>query len=203
MSSTIKAARRQTDNAHFDLKVHVRKLAVAACLPPGEEPRVLDCFAGENRLWSAIPHAYYYGIDAAGKGRARNVKAKNEKVIPSLDLSLFNVIDLDSYGVPFRQLDLILKNKTLPPSVLVIYTAIYGAIASVCKEAVNAVGIDHDRVYRKCPMLFNKAVGAFWDLYLFNRCGVERTWCVSFSEGTYRKCYGWFVLRRRKEEEKS
>lgn len=51
-SSGIKTHSVHTDNCNFASKVKLRADAVAS-LP---YVNVLDCFAGENRIWKEIPH---------------------------------------------------------------------------------------------------------------------------------------------------
>ena len=86
----------QTDNSEFDAKVYLR----LKMLP--ENPSVLDCFAGKRRLWNIISAKtgikYYYPIE-------KKEGLDNLKLLDVLDLSKFNVIDLDSYGFPVYQLE--------------------------------------------------------------------------------------------------
>lgn len=104
----MKSTRTKTDNAHLRSKEHLRRLATDGM----EDLRVLDCFAGNNTLWRTFPLSRYYGIEAV-KGKGANLHADNLKVIPSLDLSGFNVIDLDSYGSCVKQLFAVFSNLSL------------------------------------------------------------------------------------------
>ena len=81
----------QTDNAKLSEKVHLRKVATSHL----NELKVLDLFAGENVLWSYFQCSRYYGVEQQ-KGKGKNLYADNRKVIPTIDLSGFNVIDIDS-----------------------------------------------------------------------------------------------------------
>lgn len=99
MATTIK-----TNNSYYDLKKALRKVD----LP--DKPRVLDCYAGNHRLWDGVELERYYPID---KQLYENlsITADNIKIMSSLDLSEFNVIDLDAYGIPTKQLEIIFESK--------------------------------------------------------------------------------------------
>lgn len=189
----VSAKRKQTDNAHFAWKVILRREAVSSL----DTVRVLDCFAGCNRLWTEVGYDYYHGLEQQkGKGRL-NIHADNLRIIPVLDLSLFNVIDLDSYGVPGNQLLAIIKNKTLPEKMVIVYTAICAPLAESHKSFLLANGILPD-TYRKCPTLFNNRLGTIFDTFLFRKLGVERDHSFSIKEGAYWKRYGYFTLYKKR-----
>lgn len=189
----VSAKRKQTDNAHFRWKVMLRKEAVSSL----DTVRVLDCFAGCNRLWTDVGYDYYYGLEQQkGKGRL-NIHADNLRIIPVLDLSLFNVIDLDSYGVPGNQLLAIIKNKTLPEKMVIVYTAIFAPLASSHRDFLLANGVASD-VYMKCQTLWNNKLGTIFDTFLFCKLGVERDHSFFVREGSYGKRYGYFTLYKNK-----
>lgn len=196
--------RKHTDNTHTEIKVAVRQEAIAN-LPDGV--RVLDCFCGNNVLWKSVappcpvPGAQaqgfpdvYLGLEKVkGKG-SRNIHGDNLRLIPSLDLSRYNVIDLDAYGIPGAQLIALLRNKTLPDSVVIVYTAIGGAIARGQKKLMSATGI-RSEAYEKCPMLWNKKMLDLWYFFLL-KIGVEKVFRVVLNDGSYEKHYGYFVLNK-------
>ena len=87
-----------TDNTNLVHKVQLRKEAIKNL----SQVNVLDLFAGQNYIWSNFDCDKYYGVEKV-KGKGKNLNADNIRVIASLDLSKFNVIDCDSYGVPINQ----------------------------------------------------------------------------------------------------
>lgn len=95
----LKAHSIKTDNANETKKVSLRRQATAHL----DSLRVLDLFAGKNVLWSHFETEKYYGVEKE-KGKGKNLNADNIRIIARLDLSKFNVIDADSYGIPFNQL---------------------------------------------------------------------------------------------------
>lgn len=177
--------RTQTDNANIDSKIHLRMMAIEGL----EKINVLDCFAGENRIWSRIPHDSYYGIETKkGKGK-KNLFADNLRVIPSLDLSKYNVIDIDSYGLPLDQILAIHKNKTLIPGTVIIYTMITSKISAAHKSISKAYGAD--KMYAECPCLFepylhDMAYGIMYNL------GIKNVMQYSGSAKAYDKRYGYY-----------
>ena len=182
--------RKKTDNAHVWLKVAVRREAIAALT----DVRVLDCFAGNNVLWKEIKPDYYLGLEKVkGKG-SRNIHGDNLRLIPSLDLSRYNVIDLDAYGIPGAQLIALLRNKTLPDNVVVVYTGITNAVSGGQKKMIQAAGVPYE-AYRKCPTLWNKKMLDLWYFFLF-KIGVEKVNRVVVKENSYEKHYGYFVLNK-------
>lgn len=86
----------KTDNKSIANKIYIRKEAIKNL----KQVKVLDLFAGRNVLWNNIKTDKYYGIDLE-QNKGRNLTADTSKVFNSLDLSQFNVIDCDSYGIPY------------------------------------------------------------------------------------------------------
>ena len=51
-------------------------------------------------LWGGFEKEKYFGIEVQ-KGRGKNLNADTSRVIDALDLSQYNVMDCDSYGIAF------------------------------------------------------------------------------------------------------
>ena len=72
---------------------------------------VLDCFAGDERIWREIQKRtgrkiYHLPIDVLDYGKF-HLPGNNLKYLKTMDISKFNVIDLDCYGVPYKQLEVL------------------------------------------------------------------------------------------------
>ena len=80
-------------------------------LPEKKEITVLDAFAGKGTIWNmvqkrtdkkirtlAIDKNYYDNID---------IVCNNLKVLAGIDLGRFDIVDLDAYGIPFAQMQLL------------------------------------------------------------------------------------------------
>lgn len=180
----MKAHSIKTDNADVYNKVRLRKFATKDL----KEINVLDLFAGENVLWSKIKTNYYFGVEKVS-GKGKNLNADNLKVIPSLDLSVFNVIDIDSYGIPYNQLELIFNNSTLKSGTIIIYTCITNSMSSLNKSCIKNNNLDS--LYKKCKVLFNqKAINYFYD-FLYNN-GIKSVFRYE-DKTSFEKHYGFFI----------
>lgn len=155
--------------------------------------RVLDLFAGNNVLWSFFKTERYYGIEKV-KGKGKNLNADNIRVIESLDLVGFNVIDCDSYGIPFKQIMALYENETLQNGTVVLFTAITNKMSALDKEALKMFRLEE--MYKKCKVLFNaKALGLFYGMLW--RKGVRRVTKYTASKTSFSKEYGYFVVDRK------
>jgi hypothetical protein len=93
----------QTNNSYLADKVALR----ANHLPP-DPVRVLDCFGGSGLIWTAVQkktgrRIAVLPIDIIDYG-GFYLPGDNRSYLDSIDLSRFNVIDLDAYGIPYEQL---------------------------------------------------------------------------------------------------
>jgi len=84
-------------------------------LPEDKELFVLDCYCGNGTIWNRIKketgkNIKTLSIDILKKSCA-DIVCDNLKVISGINLDKFNVIDLDAYGIPFAQLQMIIKKK--------------------------------------------------------------------------------------------
>lgn len=97
-------------------KVALRRRVLAAI--GGPQARVFDAFAGSGAMYRAAwkDAAAYTGCDLRqfGGGRLAYV-ADNLRVLRAVDLSAFNVFDLDAYGSPWKQATVIAARRDLAP----------------------------------------------------------------------------------------
>ena len=183
----MKLSRRsiKTDNKSIANKVYIRKEAIKDL----DEVRVLDLFAGRNVLWNNIKTERYYGIEIE-KNKGRNLTADVRKVFNNLDLSSFNVIDCDSYGLPFDIMKKILTRRDVKKGTVVIYTAISYQFTGLQEEIKDFVGFKN--FYSKAPTLFNARGIDFFYEYLAN-FGVQEVTYFSVHD-PIDKHYGYFVV---------
>lgn len=99
-----------TDNSDNGEKVEIRRRLLKAL---GAEPAVLDCFAGEGKIYSKCYKGHeYLGLDKKDIQDGRNIlNVDNIKYLRSADLGRFNFFDLDAYGSPWRQFLTVLKRR--------------------------------------------------------------------------------------------
>ena len=175
----------KTDNKSIPNKIQIREEAIKDL----SEVRVLDLFAGRNTLWSNIRTDKYYGIELQ-KDKGNNLLADTRDVLTQLDYSDYNVIDCDSYGIPFDILKYLFRNKLLSKGTIVLYTAItneFTKIQNVAKQELNFAGF-----YDKAPSLFNaNAIEFFYEFLAMN--DVKE---VNYYEirDHFKKHYGYFKI---------
>lgn len=184
----MKAHSIKTDNANVPHKVQLRREATKDL----DSIRVLDLFAGNNVLWSNFDCDKYYGVEVV-KGKGKNLNADNVKVIASLDLSKFNVIDCDSYGIPFKQLEQVFKNPTLADGTIILYTAIGNSLSALSKVVLDSFGIY--RMYKKCKVLFNSKSDEFFHAWLAKN-GVTKVREYEEESSVFTKKYGYFIYKK-------
>jgi hypothetical protein len=182
----LKALVTKTDNYKINYKIYLREKAVEGL----KELRVLDVFAGNNLLWNKFDKAKYYGIEII-KGKGKNLNANNLKVLPSLDLSQYNIIDLDSYGIPAHQIEALYNNLTLKKGTICIYTCISNGLSGVNKNLINHFGLS--RICKKCKTLINKKNKELFYAFLFDK-GVKQVFDYTVKSNSYDKTYGYFIV---------
>lgn len=105
------AQTKKTNNSYLGNKVDLR----INYLPAGDLS-VLDCYGGAGKIWVAIGRETgrqirYLPIDKLDYGVGLFLPGDNLVYLASLDLSRFNVIDLDAYGVPYQQLRVLFDKR--------------------------------------------------------------------------------------------
>lgn len=151
------------DNSELWKKLKLREVAVDAATG-GEPPRVLDLFAGYGRLWKSVQTASYIGFEKNKKKKSPGVlNVDNLKVIKGLDLSEFDVIDCDAYGVPDSQLIELLSNGTMRAGTAVVYTCITDGRTPMPLCLADRVGMR--AMCKESPSIAKKMLdAAFYDL---------------------------------------
>jgi len=161
----------QTDNSYLADKAALR----AGHLPESDEISVLDCYGGSGKVWKAVGRLVEKNI------RVLPIEIKdygwfhlpgdNMKYLGSMDLSKFNVIDMDAYGIPYEQLKEIFDRGYKGTVFVTFIQSIFG---SVNHEMLIDVGFTKDQI-KKIPTLFGKRG---WEYFLewLGLHGVEKIW---------------------------
>jgi len=141
----------KTDNSYLADKVGLR----AEHLPAGHTITVLDCFAGSGRIWRAVkrrhPKKDIRILAMDKKNIGFHLPGDNLAWLKSMDLSKFNVIDLDAYGVPYEQLKIILDRGYKG---IVFVTFIQSVFVKMPSGLLHDVGFT-DAMIDKAPALLN------------------------------------------------
>ena len=179
----------KTDNSYLGIKVKLRM----DNLPAGDV-RVLDCYHGEGRIWRTIKKRLpersieVLGIDTRSIGGS-HLQGDNMKFLPSMDLRQFNVIDLDAYGVPYKQLQTIFSKRTQKNTTIFVTfsQSMFGKLPDRM-----LIGLGYNRaMINKCQSLFCKNGFKKLKQYLANN-GIEQIRGYSNS----RKNYLCFLLKK-------
>jgi len=97
---------KKTFNSYLADKVWLR----ARNMPKGEV-NVLDCFAGKGTIWRAVGLVTGREINTLPIDTTNNegfyLPGDNRSFLSIIDLTRFNVVDLDAYGSPYEQLKIL------------------------------------------------------------------------------------------------
>ena len=134
---------------------------------PSGEVRVLDCYGGDGKIWSEIERRTgrtirRLSIDVKKDPKKMRLFGDNLKYLPTLDLSRFNVIDLDAYGVPTKQLEILFSRGF---SGVVYVTYIPGALGNVCHNLLRDIGFTTPMI-KKYPTIFGRRTWEYFKQWL-------------------------------------
>lgn len=140
---------RQTDNSYLWDKVMLR----AAHLPAGDL-RVLDAFHGSGRIWRKISQLTGRDIDVIGIDKKRKTGSfcligDNRKFMREMNLNQFNVIDLDAYGIPIPQLDMLFERQWAGTCFVTFIQSMQGGLTA---KLLTDLGCTR-KMIRTCPSL--------------------------------------------------
>ena len=175
----------KTDNSYLADKVGLR----VEHLPRKGEIRVLDCYAGTGRIWRAVKRRTGRDIKVLAMDKrpiGYHLPGDNLAWMSSINLSIFNVIDLDAYGVPYEQLKLLFDNGYKGIVFVTFIQSIWGRMP---KGMLIDVGFTEEML-EKAPSLCNARGWEYFQEWLSIH-GVSTIWDRSHS----RKHYFCFAIR--------
>lgn len=160
-----------TENSHLPAKVRLRVDFIKSL--GKTEISVLDAFAGEGKVWERIQHMLpdhkitYLGIDKKKYSRPDVIMGDNQKVMRGIDLTKFDLIDLDAFGFPWEQLEIC---AAIAPDVPVASTAISVTLGPTPYGVLKASGIPEEWAKNKeIPhALFNRWRWEFWEHFCYS-----------------------------------
>jgi hypothetical protein len=127
-------------------------------IPKKERLSVIDAYHGAGTIWKNIQKKYpgkinILKIDKEEKDNESFIFiGDNEKYLSSLNLSNYDVIDLDAYGVPYEQLKILFDKKYHG---VVFVTFIQTVMGAHPFEFLSDLGYTKNMV-EKCPTMFFK-----------------------------------------------
>ena len=145
----------QTDNTYFYDKIAMR----TNHLPAKKNIAVLDAYSGDGKIWEIIKKETDKNIDLVRidveTKKGLHLKGDNLKYMMAMDLSRFDVIDLDAYGVPYLQLKAIFQARNIDKINSVIFITfnqiMFGQLPINFLQDLGYT----KRMIKKCPSLFN------------------------------------------------
>lgn len=171
----------KTNNSHLPEKISLRLNS----LPEKNSINVLDCYRGNNEIWKAIKKRTQKNINIIGIDKERNyeglyLQGENIKFLPTMDLNQFDVIDLDAYGIPFRQLEIIFEKKFKG---IIFITFIQSVMGAMNKKLLLKLGYT-EKMFQKCQtLLFRNGFEKFKSYLYVN--GIKELKSVSFERKHY------------------
>lgn len=159
----------KTANSYLSDKVALR----AGHLPRKRNLYILDCYAGKGVIWKAVQeltgrHITTVPIDIKEDTGFR-LPGDNRAYLDTIDLTPFDVVDLDAYGVPYEQLKILFAREYAGAVFVTFIQSMYGQMPLGLLEEV---GFSKDMV-KQIPTLFSKNAWGFFLEWLALR-GVEK-----------------------------
>ena len=182
----------KTNNSYLNIKVQLRNNII----PKKTNITVLDCYHGQGEIWNKINKINnnklnIISIDINKDSNASFI-GNNIKYLKNLDLSIFDIIDLDSYGIPFKQLECIFNNKTLKKTII-FYTCIFAVIGALHRNMLYKLKYTKEMV-DKIPTLFSRNGFEKFKYYLAQN-KIKEINNINIKN----KNYGYFIIDKNKE----
>ncbi len=131
--------RKKTDNSYLGRKLDLRRYFLRKYHAEGEI-RVLDCCQGSGKIWSILrkefPVTRYWGLDV--KPKAGRLKLDSVRILSMPGLS-DNVIDIDTYGSPWRHWGALCQTVGQPTTVFLTHGMIRVAGGGASQAEIEAL----------------------------------------------------------------
>ena len=146
----------QTDNSKLNEKVALRLMTLNEITK--EDIEVLEIFGGNGVCWRNVAKSTNKRINTTRIDKKEGlsgeyIRGDNLKILPSLNLEKYDIIDVDAYGIPFEHLDLLFQRKL--KNKVIIVTSIRSVLGVLPKKLYETNGIEWNMV-KKCQSLFSK-----------------------------------------------
>jgi 5-methylcytosine-specific restriction endonuclease McrA len=159
-----------TDNANLPAKLELRRHFLRK-YHADRPPEVLDCCQGEAVIWNKLRDEFevatYWGVDLKPKkGRLKidSVRILQQPGWPQ------NVVDIDTYGSPWKHWEALLPNLSRPTTVFLTIAQIMaaGGFQQYPRAAIKAIGISEE-IRAKAPATLLAKVGQMAVSYCLTR----------------------------------
>lgn len=175
------AIKTNNDPKTLEAKIQLRLRS----LPEKQTVRVLDAFGGQGVLWTEVKKRTDKSIQVLSIDKndysTVNLRGDNMKFLKTMNLDTFDIIDLDAYGSPSNQLD-ILKSRGYKG--IVHCTFIQTMFGSINKNILKINGYTPEMI-KKCKSLFNKdGIDKILN-YIALSFNIERVTIVTYQKKNY------------------
>lgn len=146
----------KTDYSDWSLEVKIRLRLFGLSFLKKDNVLVLDAYHGNGIVWQKVcerapeKNIQVVGIDILPKKSVSVLKGDNRKFLKSMDLNVFDVIDLDAYGIPADQLQ-ILFDRNYHGTIFFTMAAV--GFSAVPIKLLEKNGISKE-MRKKCPTIF-------------------------------------------------
>jgi Leucine-rich repeat (LRR) protein len=173
------------DPNYLTLKIELRLLA----LPDKKDIYILDAFGGMGTLWEEVKKRTDKNVKVLSIDKNKyskiNLIGDNLKFVKGLDLSKYDIIDLDAWGSPFKLLKIVFENKYKG---IVICTFIQTIMGSIDKDLLISLNYT-EKMYKKCRTILFKNAMTKLEGYLFEK-GIKKITGVFANK----KNYFYFII---------
>ena len=150
----------KTDNSKLEEKLIIRREVINKIDKP--EIKVIELYAGKSVMWSILRDEYKGRVKidllSIEKERGKNPRAlqgDNLKFIDGIDLNRFDIVDVDAYGIPSKQLMAIHRQHYKG---WIIVTAIQSMFGALPKEVLLANGINREMMKKVSAVFVTKGL---------------------------------------------
>jgi hypothetical protein len=171
---------KKTDNHNPKAKLDLRRYflskyhAEISC-------RVLDCCQGSGLLWSTLRREFaverYWGLDMKPKKGRLSIDSSRVLAQAGLD---YDVIDIDTYGSPWKHWEALLPNIYQPVTVFLTVGMVAVGGTPLTKEAKEALGLGQI----KPPNAIVAKLNGFAVGYCLARCYAYDTMAIEAVEAS-------------------
>ncbi len=147
----------KTDNSKLEEKLIIRREVIDKI--GKQEINVVELYAGRSVMWGILSDEYKGRVKinllSIEKERGKNPRAlcgDNMKFIRGIDLSRFDIVDVDAYGIPSQQL-LAIKRQDYKGWIIV--TAIQSMFGKLPTDVLMANGMTQ-AMLQKVSAIFTK-----------------------------------------------
>lgn len=183
---------KQTDNSQLEEKILLRINSIEKI--DKQEIKVLECYSGDGVIWDMVRQRTsktikVLRIDVKTDKVGIYLKGDNLKFIASMNLDHFDIIDLDAYGQPFEQLEIVFGKKYA--GIVHVTWIMSGTFTARFPVKMMPYLNVTKAMYKKCPTLFSKdAFNNILSYLAFN--GVKKIEAVKIDK----KHYFWFSMAK-------